>query len=84
LIEGKRIGVCEISYCGDRPYMMRADFSETLRRGDAYIRVQDGAVKMGRRRLQDMFEERFNESVASENVEIGFPGEIMRKVLKLL
>jgi hypothetical protein len=82
-IDGKQVGVYEIANCGDRPYMMRADFSETLRRGDAYLRVQDGAFKMGRRQLQELFEERFNESVASENVEVGFPGEIMHKILKL-
>jgi hypothetical protein len=82
-LDGQRIGVYEISNCADRPYMMRADFSETLRRGDAYARVQDSAVKMGRRQLQELFEERFNEAVAAENIEIGFPGEIMHKMLKL-
>ena len=82
-VDGKRVGVYEISNCGDRPYMMRADFSETLRRGDAYIRMQDNVLKMGRRQLQELFEERFQESVATENIEIGFPGEIMHKTLKL-
>lgn len=82
-LEGERIRVCEISNCADRPYMTRADFSETLRRGDAYVRVQDSAAKMGRRQLQDLFEKRFNEAVAAENIEIGFPGEIMHKILKL-
>ena len=31
--------VCEIGDCQDRPYMMHVDHSETLRRGDAYLRA---------------------------------------------
>ena len=33
-MDGQRIGVFEIGDCQDRPYMMRIDYSETLRRGD--------------------------------------------------
>lgn len=82
-VDGKRIGVFEINDCQDRPYMMRADFSEKLRRGDAYIRVDDAAIKMGRRLLQDMFERKFRDSVSAERVEIGFPGEIIHKDFKI-
>ncbi len=78
-VDGKRVGVFEISDCQDRPYMMRVDFSEKLRRGDAYIRVDDAAIKMGRRLLQDMFEKKFRDSVSADRVEIGFPGEIIHK-----
>jgi hypothetical protein len=59
--------------------MMRIDHSESLRRGDAYQRVKNAAVKMGRRQLQSMFEAKFRESVSSANIEIGFPGEIIHK-----
>lgn len=82
-IEGKRIGVYEIADCQDRPYMMRVDQSETLRRGDAYIRVEDTAIKMGRRQLQDLFERKFRDAVSPDRIEIGFPGEIIHKDLKL-
>jgi hypothetical protein len=78
-IDGKRVGVYEIGECGDRPYMMRADYSETLRRGDAYIRMGNASIKMGRRQMQEMFEHKFRESIPSENIEIGFPGEIIHK-----
>ena len=78
-IDGKRVGVYEIGECSDRPYMMRADYSEKLRRGDAYIRVDDSAIKMGRRQLQEMFELKFRDSIPTENIEIGFPGEIIHK-----
>lgn len=77
--EGKRIGVFEIADCQDRPYMMRADYSENLRRGDAYVRVKNMPVKLGRRQLQSMFERKFVDSVSAEKVEIGFPGEIIHK-----
>ena len=33
--------------------MMRIDYSEKLRRGDAYVRVKNGAMKMGRRQLAE-------------------------------
>ena len=82
-VEGKRVGVFEISDCQDRPYMMRVDFSEKLRRGDAYMRVDDAPIKMGRRILQDMFERKFRDSVSAERVEIGFPGEIIHKDIKI-
>ena len=82
-IDEKQVGVFEIGDCQDFPYMMRVDHSETLRRGDAYVRVRDSAVKMGRRQLLTMFEENFQDSISSANIEIGFPGEIIHKKLKV-
>jgi hypothetical protein len=78
-VDGKRVGVFSIGDCQDRPYMMRIDYSETLRRGDAYARINNAAVKLGRRQLQALFEEKFKDSVSAETVEIGFPGEIIHK-----
>jgi len=82
-VEGERVGVFEIGDCQDRPYMMRVDHSETLRRGDAYARVNDSTVKMGRRQLQSLFEKKFRDSVSAANIEIGFPGDIIHKDRKL-
>ncbi len=82
-IDGKQVGVFEIEDSRERPYMMRVDFSEELRRGDAYMRVNDSAIKMGRRQLQVLFEERFQDSVSGDLVEVGFPGEIIHKHLAL-
>ncbi len=82
-IEGKRVGVYEIGDCQDRPYMMRIDYSEKLRRGDAYMRVNDAAIKMGRRQLSDLFERKFRDSVSAGDIEIGFPGEIIHKDLRV-
>ncbi len=82
-IDGKQAGVFSLEDCRDRPYMMRVDFSEELRRGDAYMRVNDAAIKMGRRQLQVLFEERFQDSVSGDLVEVGFPGEIIHKHLGL-
>lgn len=82
-IEGERIGVYEIGDCQDRPYMMRIDFSESLRRGDAYARLNDSVVKLGRRQLQTLFEKKFRHSVSATNIEIGFPGHIIHKDRKL-
>lgn len=82
-VEGKCIGVFEIGDCQDRPYMMRVDHSEKLRRGDAYMRVNDTSIKMGRRQFQDLFAQKFRESVSTSDIEIGFPGEIIHKDLLL-
>jgi hypothetical protein len=82
-LEGKRVGVYEIGDCRDRPYMMRIDHSERLRRGDAYIRMNETAVKMGRRQLQELFAKKFREAVPADNIEIGFPGEIIHKDLHI-
>ena len=82
-LDGKQLGVFEIGDCQDRPYMMRVDQSETLRRGDAYIRVNDSPLKMGRRQLQDLFEQKFRDSVSADRIEIGFPGEIIHKDFRL-
>jgi len=77
--DGTRVGVFEIGDCQDRPYMMRVDFSEKLRRGDAYKRVKDTPVKMGRRQLMELFEHKFRDSVSAGDIEVGFPGEIIHK-----
>lgn len=82
-VEGKRLGIFEIPHCPDKPYMMRIDHSETLRRGDAFVRVNDSAIKLGRGQLQAMFEKKFHESESAKRIEVGFPGEIIHKVLKI-
>lgn len=82
-LDGKRIGVFEIGDCQDLPYMMRADYSERLRRGDAYKRVKNMPVKMGRRQLMELFERKFRDSVSAGDIEVGFPGDIIHKELVL-
>ena len=77
--DGTRVGVFEIGDCQDRPYMMRMDFDERLRRGDAYKRVNESVVKMGRRQLMELFEHKFRDAVSAGDIEIGFPGEIIHK-----
>lgn len=81
-VSGERVGVYEIGDCQDRPYMMRVDYSETLRRGDAYARHENAAIKLGRRQLQSLFEKKFRDSISSAQIEIGFPGEIIHKDLR--
>ena len=80
-IDGKRVGVFEIGDSQDRPYMMRIDYSETLRRGDAYLRAKNNVMKMGRRQLSELFERKFRDAVSADDIEIGFPGEIIHKEL---
>ena len=83
LVEGQRVGVFEIGDTQDRPYMMRIDYSEKLRRGDAYVRVKGNPMKMGRRQLSELFEKKFRDSISADDLEIGFAGEIIHKDLEL-
>ena len=78
-LDGARVGVFEIGDCQDQPYMMRVDFDERLRRGDAYRRINNTAIKMGRRQLMELFERKFRDSVSAGDIEVGFPGEIIHK-----
>lgn len=64
--------------------MMRIDYSETLRRGDAYRLVNGSVVKMGRPELQSLFEKNFRDSVSAANIEVGFSGEIIHKDRKVI
>ena len=82
-LEGKRVGVFEIGDAQDRPYMMRIDYSETLRRGDAYVRGEETVMKMGRRQLSDLFVMKFRDSVSADDLEVGFAGDIIHKDLTL-
>src|SRR5210317_2206872 len=82
-VDGARVGVFEIGDCQDRPYMMRVDYSETLRRGDAYKRVNNAPIKMGRRQLMELFERKFRDSVSAGDIEVGFPGDIIHKDLAI-
>lgn len=84
IIEGKRVGVYEISACADPPYMMRIDFSETLRRGDAFARINDSPVKLGLGQLRALFEKKFQDAIPAANIEIGFPGTIIHKDKKIV
>lgn len=82
-LAGKRVGVFEIGDCQDRPYMMRIDYSETLRRGDAYKRSGELSIKMGRQQLMQLFEKKFRDSVSTEDIEVGFAGDIIHKSMTL-
>ena len=78
-LKDKLLGVFEIAESSDKPYLMRTDFSETLRRGDGWMRVSGNNVKLGRKQLQEFFEQRLQESIPTESLEIGFAGEFLRK-----
>jgi hypothetical protein len=80
---GKRVGVFEIGDCQDRPYMMRIDYSETLRRGDAYKQSGELSIKMGRQQLMQLFEKKFHDSVSTKDIEVGFAGDIIHKSMTL-
>jgi hypothetical protein len=80
-IEGKQLAAIIVNDCQDRPYMMRADHSAGLRRGDAWIRVDTENQRMGRRHMVSIFSRRFAEPTFKGHIEVGFPGDFILKDL---
>jgi len=76
-VDGKQLVGLTLEGCEDKPYMMRADHSAPLRRGDAWIRIKTEAQRMGRRQLETVFAERFAEPLFSGKVDIGFDGDML-------
>lgn len=76
-VDGKQLVAVILEDCEDKPYMMRADHSSRLRRGDAWIRVKTENQRMGRRQLEAVFANRFAEALFTGKVEIGFDGNMI-------
>lgn len=76
-VDGKQLVGLTLEGCEDKPYMMRADHSAHLRRGDTWIRVKTAPQRMGRRQLEAVFAERFAEPLFSGKVDIGFDGDML-------
>ncbi len=76
-VDGKHLVALILDDCQDKPYMMRADHSERLRRGDAWIRVKTENQRMGRRQLEAVFADRFAEALYTGKVEVGFDGNML-------
>ena len=75
------VGVYTIADCQDKPYMVRIDHSDTLQRGDAWLRSGNRKLKLGRSQLQCLFAARFRDSVSPDKIEVGFGADIVQKVL---
>jgi hypothetical protein len=78
-----QVGIFQIGDCQDRPYMMGRDHSAGLRRGDAWVRVNNEVFRLGRGQLQALFQSNFKESIGAERVEIGFAGEMSQQRIVL-
>ncbi len=76
-VDGKHLVALILDDCQDKPYMMRADHSASLRRGDAWIRVKTENQRMGRRQLEAVFADRFAEALYTGKVEVGFDGNML-------
>ncbi len=80
-IDGMRIGLIQISGCNDRPYMMRADHSAALRRGDCWIRTATGSFRMGRSQFESIFATKLAKPHPGSSLEVGFRGDYVLKEL---
>ena len=82
-VDGQRVGLLQISGCHDRPYMMRIDHSDALRRGDAWIRTATGNARMGRTQFESIFAAKMKKPDRARALEVGFRGEYVRKELSV-
>lgn len=82
-VDGKQLVAVILEDCEDKPYMMRADHSPRLRRGDAWIRVKTENQRMGRRQLEAVFADRFAEALYMGKVEIGFDGNMLAQEMNV-
>lgn len=76
-VNGKQLVALILEGCEDRPYMVRADHSASLRRGDAWIRVNNENQRMGRRQLESIFARRFAGPLFSGKLTIGFDNDML-------
>jgi len=82
-VDGKQLVALILEDCTDKPYMMRADHSARLRRGDAWIRVKTENQRMGRRQLEAVFAHRFAEALYTGKVEVGFDGNMLSQEMSI-
>lgn len=82
-VDGKQLVAVILEDCEDKPYMMRADHSPRLRRGDAWIRVKTENQRMGRRQLEAVFAKRFAEALYVGKLEIGFDGNMLSQEMNV-
>ena len=82
-VDGKQLVALILEDCQDKPYMMRADYSARLHRGDAWIRVNTENQRMGRRQLEAVFAHRFAETLYMGKVEIGFDGNMLSQEMTI-
>lgn len=55
-LEDNTLGIIEIKNCEDAPYMMKKDYSPSLKKGDCFIRKGSQIEKLTRRDLDEILE----------------------------
>ena len=60
--EDKTLSILKISDCNDKPYMMKKDFGEKLKKGDCFIRKGTFTERLVRKDLDKIFANRYQNS----------------------
>ncbi len=81
-MDDKTLGLILIANCDDQPYMMKDDFSLSLRTGDAWVRKGSHQVRMTRSEFDSIYEKRFEKAGFSGSIKFGF-GKNMNTVFPL-
>ncbi len=82
-VDGRMFGILIVPDAGDKPYMMKRDFSKSLRRGDAWIRRGSKLARLDREGLESIYADRFQKKSIDSHLEVSFSGTVGRKMLEL-
>ncbi len=82
-VDGRMFGILIIPDVGDKPYVMKRDFSKSLRRGDAWIRRGSKLARLDREGLESIYGDRFQKDPIDGHLEVSFSGTAGRKMLEL-
>ena len=82
-VDGRIFGMLIVPDAGHKPYMMKRDFSKSLRRGDAWIRRGSKLVRLDREGLESIYADRFQKEPMDGHLEVSFSGTADGKMLEL-
>ena len=82
-VDGLLVGAMIIKACDDPPYLLAANVSNTMRRGNGWIRRGTECARLARADLQRMFEAKYREPAPAAGVLVGFPGRVPQEELVL-
>jgi hypothetical protein len=78
-----QVGIFHLGACTDGPYVMRADHSAELRRGDAWVRLNNESEPLQLPEAKALSPTQSKDCVDPEQMEIGFAGEMTYQQMTL-
>ena len=80
--DDKTLSILKLSDCNDKPYMMKKDFGEKLKKGDCFIRKGTFTERLVRKDLDKIFAKRYENSKFKGTIDCTFSSS-QTKILKI-